>query len=303
MSRRIVLFILILLLISWVATFSIRFFGLSQNPMAVVMIFPLVLVMIFILSSKRESFSSIGWKIPHIKYILVGIFLPIVQIGFVLSAGWALNLVSFNHQHALVRSPTPHVWLNVLICIPAMFIPFVLLSFPRFVIGWLSHLSEEIAWRGYLFNQIAVERESLQKAVFISGVVWWAWHAPMFLFSPVLRELSLWPLVLTVGLALLSLVGTSFIYSWIYIRSGSIWAPTIMHLFWNLFRGVLTGRLADGTPGLFTGNLWLMNGEGIIGMAVTVLFGIIFYLLIRGMEQRKEWPQLGIGDKIRQKPI
>lgn len=288
MSRRIVLFILILLLISWAITFSTHFFGLSQNPMAIVMIFPLVLVMIFVLPSKRERFSSFGWKIPHFKYILLGVFLPFVQIGFVLSIGWALNLVSFNHQHSLVGSPTPNVWLNVLICIPAMFIPFVLLPFPRFLFGWLSHLSEEIAWRGYLLKKIAVERKSLQKAVFISGAVWWAWHAPMFLFSPVLSELSLWPLVLTVGLALLSLAGTSFIYSWIYIRSGSIWAPTLMHLFWNLFRGIFTGRLADGAPGLFTGNLWLMNGEGIIGMVVAVLFGMIFYLLIRRMDQKKE---------------
>ena len=235
MSRRIVLFVLILLLISWAATFSIRFFGSSQNPMAVVMIFPLALVIVFMLSSKQEKISSFGWGPPHFKYILVGIFLPLVQIGFVVSIGWALNLISFNQQHALVEGPTPHVWLNVVICIPAMFIPFVLLPLPRFLFGWLNHLSEEIAWRGYLFKKIAVRRKSLQKAVFISGAVWWAWHAPMFLLSPVLSRLGLWPLILTAFLALFSLVGTSFIYSWIYIRSGSIWAPTIMHLFWNLF--------------------------------------------------------------------
>jgi membrane protease YdiL (CAAX protease family) len=290
MSKRIILFIVTLLVFSWAIAFFIHFFGLNQNSMAIVMILPLVLVLVCMLSSRQEKFSSIGWRIPHFKYILLGIFLPLVQIGFVLSAGWALNLISFNHQHTLVQKPTPYVWLNVLICIPAMFIPFILLGFPRFLFGWLSHLGEEIAWRGYLFKKIAVEQKNLQMAVVISGAVWWAWHVPMFLFSPILNKLSLWPLALTAAMALFSLVGTSFIYSWIYIKSGSIWTPTIMHLFWNLFRGILTGRLADGEPGIFTGNLWLINGEGIIGMVIAVLFGLIFYLLMRRTEQNKEWP-------------
>ena len=291
MNKRILLFCLILLFFSWGIFFLIHFFGLSQNPMAIVMILPLVLVLVFMLTAKSESFSSIGWRIPHFKFIVISICLPLMQIGVVLAAGLALKLVSYNDQYFLVQGPTPYIWLNLLICIPAMFIPFILLSFPRFLFGWLSHLSEEMAWRGYLFRKIALERKSLHKAIFISGAVWWAWHVPLFLLSPILKELGLWPLVLTAALAFFSLVGTSFIYSWIYIQSGSIWAPTIMHLFWNLFRGIFTGRLADGEPGLLKGNLWLINGEGIIGMVVMVFFGLIFYFLIRQIEQKKEWTQ------------
>jgi membrane protease YdiL (CAAX protease family) len=293
MSKRVLLFILVLLFVSWSLTFFVYFFDLSQNPMALVMLLPLIIVLVFTLPSKKESFSSIGWKIPRLDYILMSIGLPVIQIGVVLAAGLALKLVSTNNQHILMQRPTPSIWLNLLICIPAMFIPFILLSFPRYLFGWLSHLSEEIAWRGYLFRKIALEKKSLQKAVFFSGAVWWAWHMPMFLLSPILKELGFWPLALTAGLAFFSLVGTSFIYAWVYIQSGSIWAPTIMHLFWNLFRGILTGRLSDGEQGLFTGNLWLINGEGIIGMAVTALFGLIFYFFVRGMEKKKTWARLG----------
>jgi membrane protease YdiL (CAAX protease family) len=298
MNKRILLFILILLLVSWAVTFFIHFIGLGQNPMAIVMILPLILVLVFILPSKKERLFSIGWRIPHLKFFLIGIFLPLVQMAAVLIAGSILKLISYNSQHFLAQRPTPHVWLNLLLCIPSLFIPFILLSFPRFIFGWLSHLSEEMAWRGYIFRKIALEKNSLQKAVFISGTVWWAWHVPMFSLSPVLKELGFWPLILTAALALFSLVGTSFIYSWIYIQSGSIWAPTIMHLFWNLFRGILTGRLADGEPGLFTGNLWLINGEGVIGMLVSICFGLIFYSLLRRIEAKKEWPQSWIGRKI-----
>jgi len=294
MDKRMLFFVLVLLLSSWAAVFFIRFFQLGQDPMAVVMILPLVIVLVFTVASRKEKFSSIGWKFPRLDYIAISIGLPFFQIGLVLVVGLILKLVSINDQHFLIQRPTSHIWLNLLICIPAMFIPFILLSFPRFVFGWLSHLSEEIAWRGYLFRKIALTKKSLQKAVFISGTVWWAWHIPMFWLSPVLQELGFWPLVLTAGLALLALVGTSFMYSWIYIQSGSIWTPTIMHLFWNLFRGILTGRLSDGEQGLFTGNLWLINGEGIIGMAVTALFGLIFYFFIKKIEKKNHWAMFGI---------
>jgi membrane protease YdiL (CAAX protease family) len=298
LDKQIISFVLILLLLSWAVTFFIHFFGLSQNPMSLVMILPLILVLVFMLSSKKERFSSIGWRIPHLKYIAIGIFLPLVQVSFVISIGLILKIVSFNPQHTICKRPTPYLWLNLLICIPALFIPFILLSWPRFIFGWLSHMSEEIAWRGYLFRKIAIEKKSLKKAVFISGVVWWAWHVPMFLFSPVLRDLGFGFLALTAALALFSLVGTSFVYSWVYIQSGSIWAPTIMHLFWNLFRGIFTGRLSDGEPGLFVGNLWLINGEGIIGMVVMVFSGLIFYLLTQRIEMKKEWLRSWMGLKI-----
>jgi hypothetical protein len=59
-----------------------------------------------------------------------------------------------------------------------------------------------------------------------------------------------------------------------------------MHLFWNLYRGILTGRLADGQPGMFTGELWLINGEGIIGMVVMALSGLFFFFLMRRLEKK-----------------
>jgi membrane protease YdiL (CAAX protease family) len=82
------------------------------------------------------------------------------------------------------------------------------------------------------------------------------------------------------------MVGTACVFSWVYLKSNSIWAPTIMHLSWNFFRGVLTGRLSDGEPGLFNGDLWMINGEGVIGMIVTALTGLIFIFLFRSYKEK-----------------
>ena len=244
------------------------------------MIFPALLALIFIFFSKKEKFSFIGWKLPRAKYWLISIFLPIFQMGIIVALGFSLGLLSYNNLHIITQKPTPYVWLNLLIGIPAMFIPFILLSLPSFIIGWLNHLGEEFAWRGYLFRRISERSGSLMRGVFISGIVWWFWHIPMFWLSPVLNKLNIWQIGLIIFTSLFGLLGTTAIYSWVYVISGSIWAPTIMHIFWNLYRGILTGRLADGTPGLFRGNLWLINGEGIIGNIITALTGVFFLCLL-----------------------
>ena len=277
-SRKTIWFIASVLLFSWILSLSLAIFDLNRNPLAAVMIFPMIVAVVFMLISK-EKFSAVGWKWPKLRYMLLSLFLPLLQMAAVVAIGYTLDSLSFNSHHYLSQNPTPYAWMNVILCIPAIFIPFILLSLPRFFVGWVSHLGEEFAWRGYLFRRLS-ERDGIVKAVLVSGIVWWAWHLPMFWLSPVISRLPVERLALMVLLSIPSMVGTACVFSWAYVKSASIWAPTIMHLSWNLFRGVLTGRLSDGEPGLFTGDLWLVNGEGIIGMIVTALTGIVFFLLL-----------------------
>jgi membrane protease YdiL (CAAX protease family) len=292
MNKKIIWFIIFVLLVSWGATFALKILHLSAAPMTAVMAFPMLLALAFMLIIKDEKLAAIGWKLPRLKYGLMGIFLPILQVGMILGLDYALGLISYNGQHILSHKPTPHVWLNVGLGIPGMFIPFILLSWPSLIIGWLNHLGEEFAWRGYLFRRMAKSGQRLVKAALISGLVWWAWHVPMFWLSPVLKPLHLWQIGLTLFLSLPSLIGTAALYSWIYLKSGSIWAPTVMHLCWNLYRGILTGRLADGAPGLFAGNLWIINGEGVVGMAVTAVIGCYFLRLMARLDKEKPGPNI-----------
>jgi membrane protease YdiL (CAAX protease family) len=111
-------------------------------------------------------------------------------------------------------------------------------------------------------------------------LTWFAWHLPMFWLSPILSGLEIYKLVILTISAVFGLLATTVIYCWIYLRSGSIWAPTIMHFSWNFFRELLTGRLADGSSGLFSGTLWITNGEGLIGNLVTAIFGIVFLIIM-----------------------
>ena len=291
MNKELTCYVVLVLLLSWILVFAAAVLGIGKSPMTAAMAFPMLLALIFVLISKKDRLSSIGWRVPGSAYCLLSVLLPILQIATVIAVGLSADLLSLNRDHLLFRQPTSHVGLNLLLLIPAMFVPFILLSLPSLIVGWLNHLGEEFAWRGFLFRRLADENSKLVRAVFLSGAVWWAWHLPMFRLSPVLSALTLPQQGLIVLLSVPSILGTAFIYSWVYLKSGSIWAPTIMHLFWNLFRGTLTGRLADSEPGLFAGDLWLVNGEGIIGMIVTACFGLLFYaLMIREQKAGLAWP-------------
>jgi membrane protease YdiL (CAAX protease family) len=289
MDKKIIWFIVLVLTLSWILSSAVKVFHLDQNPLSLVMAFPMILALVFMLVS-REKFSAIGWKIPRIKYLLFSILLPICLMALVVGAGFLFGLLSVNESHIAALKPTSHVWLNLVLYIPGMFIPFLILSIPRLLLGWINHLGEEFAWRGYLFRKIAEKKGGLIKAVLMSGLVWWAWHVPMFWLSPVISHLDAGKLLLILLLSLFALLGTASVHCWIYMKSGSIWAPTILHLFWNLYRGVLTGRLSDGEMGLFTGNLWLINGEGIIGMGCTILAGIFFFLLVLRYQRKLSGP-------------
>jgi membrane protease YdiL (CAAX protease family) len=290
MHRNVFWFIGLVLLLSWALVVCIRAFELGPAPMTTAMALPMLLALLFILRSGEDRLSDIGWKGPGWKYMSISVFLPLVQVGLVLAIAAAMGLISYNREHLLAHKPTSNVWLNLVLCLPGMFIPFILLSPFNLIVGWINHLGEEFAWRGYLFRKILRSQHSCLKAVFISGFCWWAWHVPMFWMSPVVAQLRPGQVWLTVALSLLALLGTSSIYSWIYVRSGSIWAPTIMHLSWNLFRGILTGRLSDGAPGLFKGNLWIINGEGTIGNIVRVLLGGFFLFPISRLDGKSSAP-------------
>ena len=73
--------------------------------------------------------------------------------------------------------------------------------------------------------------------------------------------------------------------TWAYLKTRSLWPALMLHYSWNLMAPVFTGNLYDGSLGLLNpsiNNLWLINGEGLIGGTFHFLVGLVFlYLIIR----------------------
>ncbi|MCE1254068.1 MAG: CPBP family intramembrane metalloprotease, partial [Anaerolineae bacterium] len=107
------------------------------------------------------------------------------------------------------------------------------------VLGSLvSALGEEIGWRGLFVPELA-KITSFQKTALISGAVWAAWHLPLILFAD--YNLSGAPKWYAALMFIVMVMGISFVFAWLRLKSGSLWTAALLHASHNLFvQGIFT---------------------------------------------------------------
>jgi membrane protease YdiL (CAAX protease family) len=100
------------------------------------------------------------------------------------------------------------------------------------LINSLFALGEELGWRAWLFP--ALQPLGNRNALAWSGVIWGLWHAPAILqglnypSQPVLGVLMMVVMCILLGAIL----------SWLYLRTGSPWAPALGHGAINAMAGL-----------------------------------------------------------------
>jgi CAAX protease family protein len=97
----------------------------------------------------------------------------------------------------------------------------------RILTGMISTLGEELGWRGLLVPGLAATRSPAVTSL-ITGVLWSLWHYPLvLLILPRLRpDLPKW---YALSCFTLTVIGISFIYTWLRLRSGSVWPAVLLH--------------------------------------------------------------------------
>lgn len=58
--------------------------------------------------------------------------------------------------------------------------------------------------------------------------------------------------------------------------SYSIWAPALLHFLWNVLNPPILGDVYRNREGFIRGELWKVNGEGLVGCIV----GIVSYIFL-----------------------
>lgn len=134
---------------------------------------------------------------------------------------------------------------------------------------------EELLFRGYILRLI--ERYySTWAAIIISSILFGLIHAPNENFS---------------YLGLISIGLSGLLMGWLFVRTGSLWAPTGLHFSWNFFQGVVFGYPTSGIntyevlANQYSGPEWLSGGdfgfEGSI-FAVLLLTAVFIWELRKG---------------------
>jgi membrane protease YdiL (CAAX protease family) len=136
----------------------------------------------------------------------------------------------------------------------------------------LLFIGEEFGWRAYLLPKLMPL--GARKAILLSGAIWGIYHWPM-IFMGFNYGTGYWgaPVVAPL-LFVLIILSPSVMYSWLTLRTGSVWPACIAHAENNAFFALMTYFLI-GKPDVLVGP----GPEGIVGCLGYVLIALPIFLI------------------------
>lgn len=203
----------------------------------------------------QRNLRGMGWGWGGTRYQAIAYVLPLLYGGAMYLAIWGLGLGGFSTANIGERSLPEFVGIAATLG--------VLLSL-------LTATGEEIGWRGVLVPQLA-RTSTLPRVALVSGAIWAVWHYPLLLFAdynnggtPVLYGLACFTVFV---------VGLSFAFAWLRLRSGSFWPAALLHATHNLFIQSVFGSITTdtGPTEFFEGEFGLFGALAGVVVAVTVL--------------------------------
>jgi uncharacterized protein len=218
---------------------------------------------------RRRPISSLGWRWRW-RYQAVSYLIPIGYAGAAYALVWATGLGGVPNpkvlEHAFYSRMSPETP-------PAIrLIVFVLATGTLGMIpSTLSALGEEIGWRGFLVPELA-KTTSFARTALISGGIWTAWHVPILVFADYNSGTPTW-----YGLSCFAVmvIGISFVFAWMRLKSGSLWTGVFLHASHNLFiQGIFTPLTID------TGKTkWVIDEFGFALAIAAVVVALIVWQL------------------------
>ncbi|WP_298735746.1 CPBP family intramembrane glutamic endopeptidase [uncultured Chitinophaga sp.] len=211
--------------------------------------------------------ASLGWKWGRHKYQLWSYLIPFLYALVAYLGVWISGKGGFYDKEFVGKIAKGFGW-----NLPdgAVIILFVILSgIFGMVRAMSSALGEEIGWRGFLTPQL-MKLSSYTATSLWMGLIWSLYHYPLLLGSN----------YNTGGSKLYSLIcftvmvfAICFVFTWMRMKSGSLWTATLLHASHNLFiQMVFTPITVD------TGETTKYIDEfGIALPIVTVVLAFIFW--------------------------
>lgn len=215
-----------------------------------------------------RSFRGMGWRWPGLRWLLLAFLLP---TAFALSyaALWASPGATLDHERLAAAATRFGMgalpsWLSLAILV--LLVPAIGL-----LIDGVSVLGEELGWRGLLVPAL-VSRFGFSRASLLSGAIWAAWHIPLIVaFIPHLRPGSP-PWVAAVFFAVTA-ISMSFVFTWFWLRTRSVWPAVVLHASTNLIlQGLLDRLTLDAGP-----TRWLAGEHGAVVALTSLAIGFVFW--------------------------
>jgi uncharacterized protein len=200
-------------------------------------------------SGGRREILSLGltlirWRVP-LKWYLLALIIP-----------WCISWTAL--ALVLLRFPSSHPRPSIF-----WFLQNLVLLLP------FGPLFEELAWRGYAIRRLQLFH-SEQKAALILGTFWAAWHIPLWLTTLGINRHTAAPVLI---LGFLSTLALSFVFSFIYNRSGHS-LPVVI-----LLHAAFDSSAAAIFPTVQSGQIYFIMFSAILSICVGAI-------LVRSMARR-----------------
>ena len=150
------------------------------------------------------------------------------------------------------------------------------------IVMCVQSFGEELGWRGYLLTRLFDAK--VPAPVFWNGLIWGLWHIPFILGFR--RSLNL-PIgqLLSLFFFLAGTVAGAYLFSYLRLRSGSIWPAVLAHAASNIIFLFAFDAFTAASP-VWTGELRLLS----------VALPVLFLLRARRPWIVRYWPQRGSED-------
>lgn len=279
-DKPIVKFILLTFLLGWGIEIVASVLARNGAAMAYQILLMILMYVPFIAAVlSHASIKTMGWKPQirkNIRYILLAWFAPTIltAIGAALYFLVFPKYIDFNGaslgaevlrqlESQGISYPT-----YILICVAGS------LTYAPFLNMFLA-LGEEVGWRGFLYPQLK-DKFGRKRGLLLGGIIWGAWHWPLiwlvgyeygtdYAGFPVAGMLCFCIFTIVIGI----------LCDWLYVRSGSIWLPSLMH---GAINAAGTIPLAVCSPGAAATRLLGPAPNGIIaGVPFLILALLIFF--------------------------
>ncbi|MBF0316498.1 MAG: CPBP family intramembrane metalloprotease [Oligoflexia bacterium] len=221
---------------AFVIGISIQFFY-YYNHAPSLLLFAMWAPTIALLLSGKDSIREVWPQIKKISclYVLIGFFMPIFfsityQCSLYLLNLGKLNVDTFEfsadglyvehiqNAHLLLGSARQHLLFFTINL-------FSTIIFAGVINTFIGALGEEIGWRGFLFKRLQQYSEPINSAIIV-GILWAYWHIPANI-AGINGQEHVWITALIIFP--LHALALALFFSWLTIKSGSIWPAAFAH--------------------------------------------------------------------------
>ncbi len=219
------------------------------------------------LKIKGRKISSLNWNWGDWKYIRLSYFIPALAgiITYILI--WIFGFGNLANAEVITEwaKELQLMGIGTLDTIPIVVLAILLLGTVEVIRSAATTLGEEIGWRGFFIYELRKVLSFTGVSVF-SGIIWAAWHWPLFVYysnNAILEFLAF----------LTTCIFMSFSMTYYTFKSKSLWPAVIFHAVSNVYIQKIMPPLTTKIEGT---EHWL-GENGIMFTIVTCVFGIYFW--------------------------